>query len=169
MTTNANGVGRGRGRGGRGCGGRGRGRGRGHENWKPRTYLTKIVQGKEISNGNYSSDDFAESTREQKEAVKQLRKQGEAMAAANTNIMTIQSLVTQAVNEKLEAAVICGVANATNETNDYSPTAQITESTTDGSDYSTIQSTGTKRKAQSGNVGNFLSNKKLQISFKSNK
>ena len=122
-----------------------------------------------MSNGNYSNADFADLTREQKETAKQLRRQGEAMAAANTDLMTIQSLVTQAVNEKLEAAVVCGVTNATNEGNDYSPMAQVTESVTDGSDYSTIQSTGTKRKAQSGNVGNFLPDKKLQISFKPNK
>ena len=169
VMTNGSGGGRGRGRGGRGRGGRGRGRGRGRGNRKPRTYLTKVVQGKEVSNGNYSSADFAELTREQKETVKQLQRQGEAMAAANTDTMTIQSLVTQAVNEKLEAAVVCGVANATNEGNDYSPMTQTAETAIDGSDHSTIQSVGSKRRAQSGNVGNFLSNKKLQISFKPNK
>ena len=127
----------GRGRGGRGRGGRGRGRGRGGGYWKPRTYLTKMVQGKEVNNGNYSSADFAELTHEQKETVKQLRKQGEAMAAASSDTMSIQFLVTQAVNEKLEAAVICGVANATNKNNDYSSTAANIESMADGSDYST--------------------------------
>ena len=101
--------------------------------------------------------------REQKETVKQLRRQGEAMAAANSDTMSIQSLVTQAVNEKLEAAVICGVVNATNNSNDYSPTTVTNEFTANGSDCSTIQSTGSKKKAQSGNVGSFLSNKKLQI------
>ncbi len=49
--------GRGRGRGGRGRGGRGRG------NRKPRTYLTKVVQGREIHNCNYTSSDFANLTR----------------------------------------------------------------------------------------------------------
>ena len=62
VATHSGGSGRGRGRGGRG---RGRGRGRGYR--KPRTYLTKMVQGKEVNNGNYSSADFAELTREQKE------------------------------------------------------------------------------------------------------
>ena len=166
---NHNGGGRGRGRSGRGRGGRGRGRGRGRGNRRQRTYLTKVIQGREVNNGNYSSADFADLTREQKEAVKQLRRQGEAMASSNTDTMTIQSLVTQAVNDQLEAAVICGVTNATNDGNNYSHTTQATESVTDGGDYSTIQSNGTKRRAQSGYVGNFLSNKKLQISFKANK
>ena len=61
------------------------------------------------------------------------------MAAASSDTMSIQSLVTQAVNEKLEASVICGVANATNENNDHSPTFANDESTADGSDYSTIR------------------------------
>ena len=163
------GGGRGRGRGGRGRGGRGRGRGRGRGYRRPRTYLTKVVQGKEISNGNYSSAEFAELTREQKDMVKQLRKEGEAMAAGNQDAMSIKSMVTQAVNEKLETAVVCGVTNATTDNDGHSPSVVIDDSTAGGSDYSTIQSTGTRRKAQSGNVGDFLSNKKLQISFKSNK
>ena len=68
------GGGRGRGRVGRGRSGRGRGRGhgRGRGYCKPKTYLTKIVQGKEIHNGNYSSGDFTGLTREQKETVKEL-------------------------------------------------------------------------------------------------
>ena len=161
--------GRGRGRGGRGRGGRGRGRGRGRGYRRPRTYLTRMVQGKEISNGNYSSAEFAELTREQKDMVRQLRREGEAMAATNQDAMSIKSMVTQAVNEKLEAAVVCGVANATAENTDNSPSGGIDDSVGGGSDFSTIQSAGTRRKAQSGNVGDFLSNKKLQISFKSNK
>ena len=161
--------GRGRGRGGRGRGGRGRGRGRGRGYRRPRTYLTRMVQGKEISNGNYSSAEFAELTREQKDMVRQLRREGEAMAATNQDAMSIKSMVTQAVNEKLEAAVVCGVANATAENTDNSPSGGIDDSVGGGSDFSTIKSAGTRRKAQSGNVGDFLSNKKLQISFKSNK
>ena len=161
--------GRGRGRGGRGRGGRGRGRGRGRGYRRPRTYLTRMVQGKEISNGNYSSAEFAELTREQKDMVRQLRREGEAMAATNQDAMSIKSMVTQAVNEKLEATVVCGVANATTENTDNSPSGGIDDSVGGGSDFSTIQSAGTRRKAQSGNVGDFLSNKKLQISFKSNK
>lgn len=66
------GGGIGRGRVGRGRSDRGRGRGRGRGYRKPRTYLTKIVQGKEIHNGNYSSGDFTGLTREQKETVKEL-------------------------------------------------------------------------------------------------
>ena len=167
--TSQTGGGRGRGRGGRGRGGRGRGRGRGRGYRRPRTYLTKVVQGKEISNANYTSAEFAELTREQKETVKQLRREGEAMAATNQDAMSIKSMVTQAVNEKLEAAVVCGVANATTENTNNSPSIVVDDSTVGGSDYSTIQSSGSRRKAQSGNVGDFLSNKKLQISFKSNK
>lgn len=72
------------------------------------------------------------------------------------------------MNDKLEAVVVCGVANATGENADL-PNNCIDISAGGGSDYSTIQSIGTRRKAQSGNVGDFLSNKKLQISFKSNK
>lgn len=133
-------------------------------------YLTRIVQGKEVNNENYSSPDFANLTREQKEAVKQLRQQGEAMAAAGSDAMSIHSIVTQAVNEKLEASVVCRVSNATNDNNVYSPTTNSSGHGGDGgSDYSTIHSAGSRRKAQSGNVGDFLSNKKLQISYKPNK
>ena len=161
--------GRGRGRGGRGCGcGCGRGRGRG--NHRPRTYLTKVIQGKEIHNGNYSSADFANLTREQKDAVKDLRRQGEAIAAASADMASIHSIVTQAVNEKLEAAVICGVANVTGDNDAMTQlTVPGNSSVGDGSDYSAAKSIGTRRKAQSGNVGDFLLNKKLQISFKPNK
>lgn len=170
VSTPGMGGGRGRGRGRGGRGGRGRGRGRGRGTRKPRMYLTKIVQGKEINNGNYSSSDFANLTREQKEAVKQLRQQGEAMAAAGSDALSIQSIVTQAVNEKLEAAVVCGVSNATNDNETYPPAANNSSQSGDGgSDYSTIHTAGSRRKAQSGNVGDFLSNKKLQISFKPNK
>lgn len=88
VSTPGMGGGRGRGRGRGGRGGRGRGRGRGRGTRKPRMYLTKIVQGKEVNNGNYSSSDFANLTREQKEAVKQLRQQGEAMAAAGSDALS---------------------------------------------------------------------------------
>lgn len=163
------GSGRGRGRGGRGRNGRGRGRGRGRGYRKPRTYLTKIVQGREIHNGNYSSTDFAALTREQKEAVKELRRRGEEMAAT-TDVASIQSLVSQAIGEKLEAAVIAGVANATEDNEADTLVSTSGSSSGVGTAHSglTTQS-GTKRQAQAGNVGNFLSNKKLQISFKSNK
>ena len=164
------GGGRGRGRGGRGGRhGRGRGRGRGRGNRKPRTYLTKIIQGKEIHNGNYSSVEFSNLTREQKDAVKELRQQGEAMAAVASDVTSIRSIVTQAVNDKLEAAVICGVANAT-EDNDMSTLVSTTGSSSGGgTSGGSAVSAGTRRKAQAGNVGDFLSNKKLQISFKPNK
>ena len=160
-----NNGGRGRGRGGRGRHGRGRGRGRGRGYRKPRTYLTKIVQGKEIHNGNYSSAEFSGLTREQKEAVKELRQQGEAMASVASDVASIHSIVTQAVNEKLEAAVVCGVANAT-EDNDLSTMKSTSGSSSGGCEGS---QSGTKRSARAGNVGDFLSNKKLQISFKPNK
>ena len=169
VTSNSSLGGRGRGRGGRRRSGRGRGRGRGRGQRKPRTYLTKVVQGKEVNNGNYSSADFADLTREQKDVVKQLRKQGEAMAAGATDTMSIHSIVTQAVNDKLESAVICGVANATDDNLTNLPRTGNGIAGSDGSDYSTIHSAGSKRVAQSGNVGDFLSNKKLQISFKPNK
>lgn len=168
VSTQGNSVGRGRGRGGRGRGGRGRGRGRGRGYRKPRTYLTKIVQGKEVHNGNYSGPDFANLTREQREAVKELRRQGEAMAASTPDAASIHSLVSQAVQEKLEAAVVCGVANATtdNDTLTHATTTTSSMSTGDGSGYSGGE---LKRKAQSGSVGDFLSSKKLQISYKPNK
>ena len=171
VTSNqSGGTGRGRGGRGRGRGGRGRGRGRGRGNRKPRTYLTKVIQGKEIHNGNYSSSDFANLTREQKDAVKDLRRQGEAMAAASADSASIHSIVTQAVNDKLEGAVICGVANATGDNDAMTQlTVPGNSSIGDGSDYSSTKSAGTRRKAQSGNVGDFLSNKKIQISFKPNK
>ena len=163
VTSQGNGGGRGRGRGGRGRGGRGRGRGRGRGNRKPRTYLTRIVQGKEVHNGNYNGADYANLTREQKDAVRELRQQGEAMAAASSDAASIHSIVTQAVNDKLEAAVICGVANATNDNDTITNGSTAGISSGDGSNQSG------KRKAQSGNVGDFLSSKKLQISFKPSK
>ena len=162
--------GRGRGGRGRGRGGRGRGRGRGRGNRKPRTYLTRVVQGKEIHNGNYHSSDFANLTREQKDAVRDLRKQGEALASATQDTASIHSLVTQAVNDKLEAAVICGVANATGDNDAMTQlSGNASSSVGGGSEFGSSGSSGTKRKAQSGNVGDFLSNKKLQITFKPNK
>ena len=161
----SNNGGRGHGRGGRGRNGRGRGRGRGRGYRKPRTYLTKIVQGKEIHNGNYSSAEFSGLTREQKDAVKELRQQGEAMASAASDVASIHSMVAQAVNDKLEAAVVCGVANAT-EDNDLSTMKSTSSSSSGGCEGS---QSGTKRSARAGNVGDFLSNKKLQISFKPNK
>lgn len=48
---------------GRGHGGQGRG------NRMPRTYLTRIVEGKDVNNGNYSRADFANLTNKEKEAV----------------------------------------------------------------------------------------------------
>ena len=159
-------FGRGRGKGGRGRGGRGRGRGRGRGNRKPRTYLTKMVQGKEIHNGNYTSADFANLTREQKDTVKELRQQGEAMAAAAPDAASIHSLVTQAVQEKLEAAVVCGVSNASND-NDAITQSTASTSTGDGSGLSVGSSS--KRSAPAGSVGDFLSRKKLNISLRPNK
>ena len=92
------------------------------------------------------------------------------MAAILTDTASIQSLVTHAVNDKLEAAVICGVANATGDNDAVTQlSAAGISSIGDGSEYGSSKSAGTRRKAQSGNVGDFLSNKKLQISFKSNK
>ena len=81
------------------------------------------------------------------------------MAAINSDTMLIHSLVMQAVNEKLEAAVICGVANAIVDNVDHSPTVVNTGPAGDGSNYSTIQSASKSRTTQSGNVGDFLSNK----------
>ena len=158
--------GRGRGRGGRGRSGRGRGRGRGRGSRKPRTYLTKVVQGREIHNGNYTSADFANLTREQRDAVKELRQRGEAMAASATDVASIHSLVTQAVQEKLEAAVVCGVSNATND-NDALTQSTASMSAGDGSGHSA--DFDNKRKAPAGSVGDFLSRKKMNISLRPNK
>ena len=170
VSSQGSGGGRGRGRGGRGRNGRGRGRGRGRGNRKPRTYLTRIVQGKEVHNGNYNAADYSNLTREQKDAVRELRQQGEAMATAS-GAASIQSIVTQAVNDKLEAAVICGVANATNDNDTI--THFSTAGNSSGGDASgsgnDVSHQSVKRKAQSGNIGDFLSSKKLQISFKPNK
>ena len=157
-------AGRGRGRGGgRGRNGRGRDRGgRGRGNRKPRTYLTKIVQGREIHNGNYPSAEFADLTREQKDAVRELRRRGEELAAGmQADSVSIKSLISEAVSAKLEQAVINGVANATTD-ND----GEVRDTSSSNGDGSTIQSTGSRRKAPSGSVGDFLSNKKLQISYK---
>ena len=124
-----------------------------------------MVQGKEVHNGNYSGPDFANLTREQCKAVKELRQQGEAMAASLQ--ASIDSLVTQAVQEKLEAAIICGVANATTDNDTLTQATTASASMSAGEDRSGY-SGGSKCRAQSGNVGDFLSNKKLQISFKPN-
>ena len=77
------------------------------------------MQGKEIQNGNCSSTDFAKLTRRQKDVVKQLWQQGEAIAAMSLDANSIQSLVASAVNDKLETAVICNVANATGKDEDH--------------------------------------------------
>ena len=163
------GSGRGRGRGGRGRGqGRGRGRGRGRGGRRPRTYLTRIVQGREIHNGNYPSADFAGLTREQKNAVRELRKKGEEIASGtNSDNASIKSMITEAVNARLEAAVINGVANAASDNTSANQDGSSSEEIL--GDGSTIRTTGSRRKAPSGNVGDFLSNKKLQITFKPNK
>ena len=163
------GTGRGRGRGGRGRnGGRGRGRGRGRGGRKPRTYLTRIVQGREIHNGNYPAAAFMELSREQKDAVKELRRKGEEIAAGNqSDSVSIKSIITEAVNARLEEAVISGVANAASDNTNGNPDSSSSSEVP--GDGSTIRTAGSRRKAPSGNVGDFLSNKKLQISFKPSK
>ena len=129
----------------------------------------EVFQGKEIHNGNYSGADFSNLTREQKDAVRKLRQEGEAMGTYASDIDLIHSMVTQSVNDKLEAAVTCGVMNAANDSD------TITQSSTTESSYggdvgvSGDSHQSAKCKAQSVNVGEFLSNKKLQISFKPNK
>ena len=127
-----------------------------------------MVQGREIHNGNYSAADFGELTREQKEAVKELRRRGEELASGSqSDNASIKSMITEAVNARLEDAVISGVTNATNDNTSHH---QESSSSSDiAGDGSTIRTNGTRRKAPSGNVGDFLSNKKLQISFKSSK
>ena len=65
-------------------------------------------------------------------------KQSEAMAAISLDIMSIYSMVTQAVNEKLEAVVIGGVANVTDNNANHSHMIRNTRSIGDRSGYSTI-------------------------------
>ena len=86
---------------------------------KPRTYLTKIVQGREIHNRNCPAAAFAELTREQKDAVEELRHRGEELASDNqSDNASIKLMITEAVNARLKEVVINGVANATiNNTN----------------------------------------------------
>ena len=76
-------------------------------------------------------------------------------------------MITEAVNARLEEAVISGVANAA--TDNVSGNNGSSSSSEVPGDNSTIRTTGSRRKAPSGNVGDFLSNKKLQISFKPSK
>ena len=99
----------------------------------------------------------------QKNAVKELRKKGEEVSVeSRKDPVSIKSIISEAINTKLENAIISGVSHAT-EDNDVG-----THSHAQPTDASTIQSQGTRRKASAGSVGNFLSNKKLQISFKPN-
>ncbi len=86
------------------------------------------------------------------------------MAAATPDAASIHSLVTQAVQEKLEVAVVCGVSNAMND-NDALTHSTASMSTGDESGCSVDSS---KRKAQAGNVGVLLSRKKLNISLRPN-
>ena len=81
----------------------------------PRMYLTKVVQGREIHNGNYPAAIFVELMREQKDAVKELRHRGEELATSNSDNASIKSMITEVVNARLEEAVINGVANATSD------------------------------------------------------
>ena len=76
-------------------------------------------------------------------------------------------MITEAVNVRLEEAVISGVSNAASDNaNGHQDSSSSSEIPGDGS---TICTVGSRRKAPSGNVGDFLSNKKLQISIKPSK
>ena len=75
-------------------------------------------------------------------------------------------MITEAVNARLEEAVISGVTNATSDNSNHQNEGSSSSDVV--GDGSTIRTNGSRRKAPSGNVGDLLSNKKLQISFKSN-
>ena len=91
------------------------------------------------------------------------------MAATAMDVASIHSLVSQTVNDKLEVAVIYEVANAMEDNKDDTLMSTSSSSSGVSTFHSAISQSGNKCMAQAGNVGNFFSNKMLQISFKSNK
>ena len=93
------------------------------------------------------------------------RSQERVIALAASNVASIHFFMTQKVNKKLEDAVICGAANATNNNEQTTrPGGAGMSSGGDGSDYSTIiLSIRSKQSSQSGVMGDFLSSKNYKF------